>query len=343
MIVYPSTIKTDQEKLFALYRLSELYRREHNDVMPKLSGDLGKKAQYFKLFKSLYLPVLRERSRIKDVIQKANFSDAEWATISDDDKMVAIPNLLFGNRQEVIQTTTGAAESPSFEQLKAVDITKLVGKDDDPTEDFTSANWNSGSAQSDPNTRLAIIAAKVTTTACQRDENVYFYRTMTISGDYEYLLESRHTGNVGSGQYYFVTGANYVGTALDYTEPNAACGLLWYSTGTIYIQAWTTGVTQDGTSGTSGSTDYWITWDRVSTTHTCYIFSDSSRETAVGDVTATRAGTGVNWTNLYAGQSYNSGHTSALSCWMQDLDLQEAVAGVVPQAFMHMQRMRREG
>ena len=240
-IIYPPTIKTDFERLCAVYPLIEQMRLEHNGVAELARSDWGKYAGKFRTYaresKARLKKLLAERNRLIWNIRESNKALFEALPADDEESYLAVCKSVFGDKEELkVQTTK--ATSPLLDELKALNLDEMpetLGSD--PTEDFTSSNWNNGVAQSDPNSRLTITANRVTWAGLTSDETCYFYRDAGVdhfSGNFEHLLKVYDDYGTGSSRVMFWSLANYVG-ALDGGQ-NHIYSFVYYSTAIMYLR-----------------------------------------------------------------------------------------------------------
>lgn len=322
IITYPISLNTDFDKLCAIYSLLEQMRLEHNRVGEIARSDWenyqGNWIKYDKVFKAKLLPLLIEQDRLREKLKQAEYPD--WKSLTEDEKFDA-ERIIYGDKQ-ILKLLPTEARTDLLDELKSIKFLDLESEVNDPTENFTSTTWNNGVAQSDPNSRLTITADKVTATAITRNEDCYFYRASTLgTANFSYKYEFQiDTDNSGRGA--FVHLANFIG---DIQTTGIAFGF-YYAGGLFYVITWENGASQgsDNWNGRALSILYFNTLERVGTTLTNYVYSDSARTNLLDSQTKTNSYVGISVDHLYSVQSNNTGSSSSITAFIQNLDLQEA-------------------
>ncbi len=197
-IIYPASVTTDQEKLFALYPLMEQMRLEHNRVgaiaRENWDKNKGKWATYVKLFTAKYIILLQERNKLRDAILAANYTREAITTLSIDNQGTIAANL-FGD-EEVLKLAETKVTTPLLEELKAIDFEKLEGNAADPYEDFTTYTKVDTSY-------FTVTATKITITNMSKVPDRYIYKDFGAGyfGDFSHLLTIKFTYCSTSGCY----------------------------------------------------------------------------------------------------------------------------------------------
>ena len=234
-ITYPTATKTDYEKLGAVYSLIEQMRLEHNRQGAKARSNRekysGKIITYAGISKNLLKPLLAERNILKSRILEATYTDEQRRKLTLEE-LAAAQSQMFGDR-EALKALPTEATSRYLDELKAIDLDKLGDTAPiDPTEAFTSSDWNNGTPQSDPNNRLTITSSKVEFDNLTRNEDCYFYRDMGVNhfdGDFTHRIETLLDA-YSSSHASFVWGLtndidDYYGLRMN---GNPSLGSLWY-------------------------------------------------------------------------------------------------------------------
>lgn len=165
-IIYPPELNTDSRKLAATYRLVEELRLEHNRVGDIARADWarheGRWQTYKKQFDTKQSPLLIEQRWRKDLLRRANYTDAEWEErdLSDSDY-----GLLFGDKA-ILREIPTLATTPLIDELKAIDFQRLEGKFVDPLED-----WLADYTEVDTSSILTVVANTITITNLTRTTN----------------------------------------------------------------------------------------------------------------------------------------------------------------------------
>jgi hypothetical protein len=351
IVKYASEHDTDYKKLMACYSLIEQMRLEHNRVAeiarsnPEKYLKTGKFRTYAKESKSRLMKLLAERNLLMENIRWANYAPKQWEAVSELslEGQDNITRSLFGDKKSEQVKPTGAT-SPLLDDLRAISLDDLgESRADDPTVDFTSATWNNGSAQSDPNSRLTIISNKVTATSLPQDEEVYFYGDYGANyfdGDFEHRVEALLDGYSGT---YIVFPFWILSNTIDDLYGHLPLGnkdflallFYWNAGGSDRIRIWE----RDGSSSYNddwigGSLDvtYFFTIERdesVGTYGTFYAYIATGDYYDNGgnleDTLSIALHTSKkDFQYLYAESSYNQGDgTKQHTGYMQNLDLQE--------------------
>ena len=180
-IAYPSTVKTDDEKLGAVYALIEQMRLEHNRQGALARGDWSKYGNNWyryalrpkrlggNLFTEKLLPLLEEQNRLRDKIRADNYSSEAWRDLTDEARDAAFLEM-FGDKEKEKSKPT-AASSELLDELKSVSLDSLAGESPpDPTEDLTTFT------EYDDESNITITASRVTATNITRVSESYVYK-----------------------------------------------------------------------------------------------------------------------------------------------------------------------
>jgi hypothetical protein len=327
LVVYPAGFKSDLERLFAVYSISEQALQEYNKQGAKAETDWekyqGKWQEYRRRFYALHLPILEEQNRLKKAIQKANYADSQWASLSLEQKDL-VCRALFGDKQaEKVKPTEATCQL--LEEIEALDLEKLEGNFVDPPEDLTSAGWT----ESDPGGTQTITASKVQATNTQsRSTDTYLYKDYTANHFDALNIEFEICYSSGSGNYEIWGGPGLTVSAINDLSGFGTTDLLvaWrYGAGglTLYLYRGP-GTASDYTSLVVG-TLYYCTLSRAAGNNTavCYIYSNSSRTTLV-DSNSVAGYSTTKWRYLFASNDYNDGTSNRLiTAYVQNIDLQE--------------------
>lgn len=157
-----------------------------------------------------------------------------------------------------------------------------------------------------------------------------------FSGDFEHLLEVRGDSSSDADVPIEVVWglANIIGDRQDIIDASGdllACSMFRLSGAfRINLQERNAGsATTDNSINLSANTIYYLAIERDESvgngTIYCYIYSDQSRLT-LEDTLAVILTEKEDFRYIYASQSYANGVGQILNAWMQNLDLQEAVA-----------------
>lgn len=330
-VIYPSNIKTDRQKLNAVYSLIEQARLEYNkngqiarDAGPSYDGKWN---LYTKWFRQKRRELLKEQEIIRRTILFSQVPD--FTNIPEEQRFQA-EALAFGDKRVYAGLPTKAT-SELLDRIKLVSVHDFDGIVIDPIENFTGSTWNNGTPQADPNSRLTITASKILAgnTGVGRDETVYFYRSYAIGlNDWEHDFELYNEGD-DSCYCGVLTIADYVGDINATGNVIGMCALNGTSDPRFYIVTWVDGASQGSDGGSfSASTNYYCTWyrDNTATDVTCDFYSDSGRSTLVDTLYRSSAYCEVDGDYLYGIQSRNTGSSADWLGYMQNLDLKEAAS-----------------
>ena len=128
-ITYPAEIKTNYEKLGAVYSLIEQMRLEHNrqGAIARDKSDIissGKWAEYTKIFKTKLKPLLAEQDRLRDEIRKSIYTDEEWKALSQEELIETFESDIKGDKEGLKSLPTKAVTA-LLNELKAIKLNEL--------------------------------------------------------------------------------------------------------------------------------------------------------------------------------------------------------------------------
>ena len=195
VVVYPPSMTTDKDKLFACYSLIEQMRLEHNNKIALAKSDLSRYSSKIRPYahrsKALQKQLLAEQNKLKESILWANYTPEQWKTVSQlsQEEQNVIYQTLFGDKSvEKVKTTK--ATSSELADLKAINLDNLSASlGTDPTEDFTTYT------ETDPGADITKTADRITFTALRtREDTFYVYKDKGVdhfNGNFEHL--EKHT------------------------------------------------------------------------------------------------------------------------------------------------------
>ena len=197
-------------------------------------------------------------------------------------------------------------------------------------EVFTSTDRNNGVPQADPNNDLTITSSRVTFDTEARNIDAYFYRDLGVNhfdGDFEHLAAVQVNGGA-SGEVAFWVVSDVIDDFHGMEGSGYALVCLGYNVSYIYIsEIRYSAVYYDGYNFGQGTPAY-LTIERdeaagANGTLYCYIYSDSARTNLVDTLSLTLHEK-RDYRYLFTNCSYNSGSSSVLSGFIENLDIQEA-------------------
>jgi hypothetical protein len=329
-IVYPTTIKTDYDKLVAVYSLIEQMRLEHNRQGEIARSNWDKyKGKWYEYahrpaslggsaFWNKVLPLLREQNRLKGNIRGAIYTDEQWKALSEDDRDAAILEL-YGDKA-VERDKATKATSPLLDELKTISLDSLDGETPpDPLEDWTTYT------EVDPSGYLTVAANQVTITDMPRNQSTFLYDDKgaghfgtTFSSPH--LLSSEY-GNIDNAAEIIIWGLTNTTNFSFYTDD--VFFLIWedYASQRLRLFMDDGGVDDwDDSNVCSADTQYWFTINRDDPT-TCAIYSDSDR-TNLLDTLSVSQGTD-SFRYMISAASRGGSGSGASNAVVYDLDLQE--------------------
>ena len=356
-VVYPGQIKTDREKLSACYSLLEQMRLEHSKVAaiaraePERYIATGKFKVYATKTKSYMKQLLAERNSLMEAIRRASYTTQQWEQISklSLEEQRSIHLTMYGDRG-VEQVKTTKATSSLLDDLKATKLDSLQSREllPDPTEDFTSANWNSGTPQSNENSRIsAVTSSKETITGLTRADTCYHYRDCGANhfdGDFEHLLKTYAGSITGYGIFLSWMVDNDVGDWYALSAGNKSCIFIyWYQAGaggakTLTVREIDGASTYTDTStGLSLATTYFLEVERdddagdsgygLMTVHITTGDYYDNAGTPVDDLSLSLHTSRKDFRYIYSANSRDDASPSSevFSGWVELLDLQEVI------------------
>jgi len=245
-IKYPGNIKTDYERLCAVYSLVEQIRLEYNrvsaDFASRLTLDPAKNSilrakfkAYSKLVDSVFKAVLNDQNILKLNIRRATYTEAELRGMSQKDR-ITLDELLYGDK-EILKLQPTRATCQFLDNLKAVDPNSLDVSPltPDPPEDYTGFS----NIENDDG-YLTIAANKI-------DWDTPHYPTYDLwvcddkgsghfDGDYEHLVETMLTTD-NNGYYIWIWGlSNNVANHADHVSSYSCHNSHWYPGPRLYLE-----------------------------------------------------------------------------------------------------------
>jgi hypothetical protein len=328
-ITYPTTIKTEFEKLCAVYSLIEQMRLEHNrqgEIARSRWGEYKDKWYLYALrpkrlggnvFWGKMLPLLQEQNRLKDRIRKAAYTDEQWRALSEDDRDAAFLELYGDRAVEKIKATKAA--SSLLDELKAVSLDNLEGKaPPDPTEDLTTFT------EVDPGYDMTVTASKNAIYRMPRNVESYLYKDYGVGhfGDFDIDFEVTLTLYQNYTWQGIISVGDSIGsydTLYDAEDSFVVYHIDYSNRFKIYVKDFTD-MSGDYYDLYSSSKHYY-SFARSGTTLTNSIYSDADRTTLV-DTQTTTCPTD---TYRYLQFGYSKGDTISYAGTsdLENLDLQE--------------------
>jgi hypothetical protein len=336
-VIYPPTIKTDFERLCAVYPLIEQIRLERNGVAELARSDWSKYAGKFRTYaresKAKLKQLLAERNRLMENIRPDNWRDITRDLPDEDYEALHIS--FFGDR-EVLKNDETEATSPLLDELKALNLdTMSEGLGDDPTENLTTYT------EFDPSSHISKTADRSTFTNLSRDESAYLYYdkgTGHFDGNFEHLLKCLGDECSGAGIAVVWELANIVGDLLDiYNQSEDGLTLYFYvSGGTLqfWLREYDGGTPYSDVSDVSWDTVYFVEVERDESipsspgTFYAYICTGDYYDNGgslVDSLSIALHTSEKDYRYIYATQSVDTDSpTATITGWMELLDLQEA-------------------
>lgn len=194
----------------------------------------------------------------------------------------------------------------------------------------------------DPASRYAVTSSRITATSLQtRHETGYLVKDKGAAffGNYDHLVTVRQTAT-GNNQWWACWAvSNTVGdsAAMDFAVGSQQVAFYGTSGGTSYdLYLTDSNGNSDFYSG-SGSTTYYLRIQRVGTTATCKVYSDSGLTTLLKTLSITCVSTA--WRYITLASTYNTaGSIATVSGYVENLDLSPIAP--IP-VFMNSHRQRR--
>lgn len=194
----------------------------------------------------------------------------------------------------------------------------------DSKEDFTTYTWNNG------HSHLSRSATRVTATNLPRDVDEYLYANKGTDhfDDFEHLIDVNLIGGAGDGlyavwalwnvldDYWGAHSANEHGIGVVIQNAGNKIFLMESHSGTLYNTEY---------YGITPGTTYYLTIEKIGTTLTCKIYSDSARTNLLDTLQYTLHAS-TKWCYLYSAQSWNDGAVAkAVSGYCENLYLSRSV------------------
>jgi hypothetical protein len=326
MISYTIEIKTDRERLNAVYSLLEQMRLEHNKqgLTAKSNWRVyqDKWAEYTKIFRQKQSSLLLEQCRLKDAIRKASYTDDYWYKLTDQERE-ALELELFGDKQ-LLKLLPTLAQTDSLDNLKLVRLDELNGEFVDPVEDFSTY------AETDPQTVVTVTATKVSWVGLDKDgtTRVLYDKGAAHFGNFQHLVTISASAAIYSGDVLAQWAVCNSSTATTATYPILYIQITYNTTSwRIYLverddannaQSDLTAAINYGTS-----TVKYFTIARSGTDFTCAIYNDASR-TSLFDTLVIANVTETTMRYVYALAPQAGTRDTDFTGYTENLDLQEA-------------------
>lgn len=318
-------INTDRNKLRAVYRLLEEVRLKQNLVGDVARADWSEHKGRWQVYKLQVRvkrnPLLSDMIRLKNLVRRANYTDAEWKAI---DLSESDHTLLWGDKASLREMPT-LATSPALDEVKAIDFLGLDGTVADPLED-----WAADYTEVDPNNKLTVAAQIITAADFARDSAFFVYKdfgvghfdtTFSLSTDNEHLVSSEQSVHVGSGADYLFYGLANVVAPLFTEDPIIL--MRWISTTKPSITI-DDGVTDETDNAvTLADARHYMTLTRGAGGTSCEIFSNANRTTSVDTIAVAQGSTAFRY--MHSAFTKAGGGASGSSGKTFDLDVREAV------------------
>jgi len=334
-IAYPSTIKTDYDKLCAVYSLIERMRLEHNRQGAIARGDWPKYRDKWYLYalrpkrlggnvySELLEPLLKEQNRLRESIRELNFTQEQWNVLPDEDKYDTFVQL-FGDKEELKAEPTEAS-CTSVDSVKEVTLESLEGAPPpDPIEDFTTYT------EDDPESVVTVTSSKISWSGLDRPAGTRVYADKGAGhfGDFEHLITVQCSESVG-GHYsvYWMLCNSPSGD--HYTYPNNSVHVETHAVSNYYriiLQEFDdeNNPQYDYTGLLDLGAAYYLTIERDGTDLTCKVYADSERTNLMNTLYLTNV-TETTFRYVYGMSSYGGGSGDwDMAGYSENLDLQEA-------------------
>jgi len=269
-ITYPAELKTDHDKLGAVYSLIEQMRLEHNRQGAIARGEWeqyrGKWQEYKRRYKAARLVLLQEQNRLRLALRRNAYNDTDWRALEETQRRDASDGL-FGNKEQLKKIETDATCS-GLDELKTVNLGGIEGSYADPLEDYTT--YTEVDAEGD----LTVAENTITVASMRQDvlsyvakdkgagalgdvdhlvsftfgtyDNYAFICFWAITNSSSYCHKDRDTNNVGISAFAFRydSGGGYRIALKDHTNDSEDYYVRGAST-TSYME-----IERAGTSGT---------------------------------------------------------------------------------------------
>ena len=327
-ITYPIQLNTELKKLGAVYRLIEELRLEHNRVGAIALADWGSHEgrwqMYQKQFATKQSPLLIEQRRLKLLIRRANFTDAEWEALedlSDSDY-----ELMYGDKGILLEIST-LATAPFLDELKAIDFQGLEGVFIDPLED-----WAADYTEVDTSNVLSVAANTITYSAFTRTSDSWVYKdfgashfgTTGLEHDIESEATTFNQDDNNAIHFWALANANNPNQSTDpiilQRMKNQATDLMRFR---LEIDDGATDET-DISINHDLSTAYYSTFTRESGGSVWKTYTDSGRTSLKDTMSVAQGSTSFQY--LVLAFSASGSDATEASGFIRDLDLNEAAA-----------------
>jgi hypothetical protein len=337
MIIYPSSIKTNSDKLYAVYSLLEQMRLEHNRQGAIARADWKNLAGAWytyalrppekggNIFYTKQSPLLLEQCRLKAELLKS-YGKVDWDKLRDQGQEIEFAELLWGDKA-TLKTQPATATSNLLDELKAIDLTKLSGEAVDPTEDFSAAAY----VETDPKTHIVKTSAdRITFTSLDREtgEHVVCDKGAAHFDDFTHLITVCCTAcTPGAANNLVIVWSLSNDSTPDSTSNPGIFVHLTYTITTlrlyIYLDEQTGSLAQDYYYAGTGKegVPYYLTIQKAGTALTCKIYSDAARTTLLDTLSLVITDNTFRYIAPLA--SYGGSGAYDISGYVELLDLQE--------------------
>jgi hypothetical protein len=319
-ITYSTALKTDYEKLGAVYSLIEQMRLEHNRQGASVS-DQGKWYEYQKRFRSLINPLLKEQRELRLRLRRQSLSDEAWRLLGVRERLDK--NLEILGDKQALKVLPTEATYDGLDELKAIEIGALDGNFIDPLEDYTTYD------ETDPDSDLTIAANQITVNTMRGDAGAHVDKDMGAGHftSFEHLVSYTFSTmqNDSSICIWAVTNSPYW-TINSKENNNVGLSVSSYYYGSRYLGIWASD-DSDYDYDTISAGTYYLTIVRVSgSSITCYVYSNAARTTLVDTYSCSTDSTAYRYIQACTSDGRLTAYATA-SGTIFGLDLQEA-AGV---------------
>ncbi len=334
-IAYPTTIKTDYDKLCAVYSLIEQMRLEHNRQGALARGDWPKyKDKWYlyalrprhlggNIFSEMLEPLLQEQNRLRDSIRASHYTKEQWKALPEEDRDAAFVQL-FGDKQELKVKPTKAT-SKFLDELKAIPLDGINGSvPPDPTEDFTTYT------ETDSDGDLTVTASKIDidTMLGNAVSHVVKDKGAGHFGDFEHLEKVVITSvtNSSARRTHIYHSLSNIGNPTWGNLDTADEGLcvycyIWVGWPRVVIRDFFDNAEDIYSGAGECPQTYYLTIERNGTTATCKVYSDADRTNLLDTVTITCQTTTYQYISALGSGGYYENESVTGS--NEALDLQE--------------------
>jgi hypothetical protein len=198
-------------------------------------------------------------------------------------------------------------------------------------EDFTTYT------EVDPNSRISVTSSTITATALPRNEDSYVYDDKGVAhfdGDFEHLITTKTTNVLSVSVCGSWVLTNTVDDLFGLITANESFLILQHNSGSSYLlREFISGTAYTDSATLTGGQTYYLTINRDESIGsfgqlTCLIYSDSGRTILVDTLTLSLHAK-LDLRYVFGLMTFNDGNTSTGNFVFSDLDLGEAVGGIV--------------